>query len=78
MMATYSLSKEEFNADFVNTVRDLFKSDRLSIVIEEEKSETELLSSDPARVERLNRSIEQFKNGEVVELDIDKFLKDKT
>ena len=53
MTATYSLSKAELNAEFIESIKSTFKSDRISISIEEEIDETERILENIALYEKI-------------------------
>lgn len=76
MTATYSLSKSELDTNFLEIIKNTFKTDRVSISVEEEMGETEIILNNPARKKRLDESIKQLRNGEVISFDLQKALKD--
>ena len=59
MTATYSLLKSELNADFVETIKKTFKSERISISIEEEIDETERIYLNKALHEKILKASEE-------------------
>jgi hypothetical protein len=61
MTATYSLSKAELNADFIESIKNTFKSDRISISIEEEIDETERILENKALYEKIMNASEEVK-----------------
>lgn len=74
MTATYSISRNELNADFIEAIKKTFKTERVIIQIEEVIDETDYLLSTLANTDFIEKSIQQVKNGEVTKLDIDKYL----
>ncbi len=74
MTATYSISRKELNADFIEAIKKTFKTERVIIQIEEVIDETDYLLSTLANTDFIEKSIQQVKNGEVIKLDIDKYL----
>ncbi len=61
MTATYSLSKAELNAEFIESIKNTFKSDRISISIEEEIDETERILENKALYEKIMNAEEEAK-----------------
>ena len=74
MTATYTISREELNVDFIEAIKRTFKTEKVLIQIDEVMDETEYLLSTPANKDFLEKSIQQVKNGEVVKLDLEKYL----
>ena len=74
MTATYSISRDELNADFIEAIKRTFKTEKVLIQIDEVMDETEYLLSTPANKDFLEKSILQVKNGEVLKLDIEDYL----
>lgn len=74
MTATYSISREELNSDFIEAIKQTFKSEKVLIQVDDVMDETEYLLSTPANKDFLEKSIQQVINGEVVELDLEKYL----
>ena len=74
MTATYSISRKELNADFIEAIKKTFKTEKVIIQIEEVIDETDYLLSTLANTDFIEKSIQQVKNGEVTKLDIDKYL----
>ncbi|TAF77057.1 MAG: hypothetical protein EAZ53_03135 [Bacteroidetes bacterium] len=75
-MATYSLSKSELDANFLEIIKNTFKTDRVSIYVEEEMDETAQILSNPERKKRLDMSIKQLRNREVIDFDLQKALEE--
>ena len=76
MTATYSLLKSEFNAEFVERVKQMFKGERISILIEEEVDETERIQNNPLLLNKIldasnqlndDGNIIRFKGNEFIE-----------
>ncbi len=61
MTATYSLSKAELNAEFIESIKKTFKSERISISIEEEIDETERILENKALYEKIMNAEEEAK-----------------
>ncbi len=61
MTATYSLSKAELNAEFIESIKKTFKSERISISIEEEMDETERILENKALYEKIMNAEEEAK-----------------
>lgn len=75
MTATYSLSKSEFNAEFVESIKKTFKSERISISIEEEIDETErILQNDYLQNKILNASKEIKDEKNKIRFDGNEFI----
>jgi hypothetical protein len=75
MTATYSLSKAELNADFIESIKNTFKSDRISISIEEEIDETERILENKALYEKImNASEEANKKKNIVRFKENEFI----
>lgn len=75
MYTTYRLETEEFNDDFLLSLKTLFKGKAIEITIceleEESEDETHYLLRDPANRQRLMAAIENVRQGfsQQVELD---------
>lgn len=74
MTATYSLTKAELNADFIESIKKTFKTNRITILVEEELDETEIILADAERLKRLDKSIAQLRVANVIKIDLDKIL----
>ncbi len=75
MTATYSLSKAELNAEFIESIKSTFKSDRISISIEEEIDETERILENKALYEKImNASEEANKKKNIVHFEENEFI----
>ncbi len=63
MIATYSIKKDELNANFFQSIKKMFKSERISIVIEDELDETERIMQNKSLYDKiLKTSSNQAKN----------------
>ena len=62
MTATYSLLKSELNADFVESIKKTFKSERILISIEEEIDETERIFLNKSLNEKILKASDEIKN----------------
>jgi hypothetical protein len=75
MTATYSLSKAELNADFIESIKNTFKSDRISISIEEEIDETQRILENKALYEKImNASEEANEKKNMVRFEENEFI----
>lgn len=63
MQATYRLSVNELNEDFITTIKKIYKDKEIEIIIQEAEDETEYLMRSPANREYLLRAIEEDKQG---------------
>ena len=63
MQATYRLSVNELNEDFITTIKKIYKDKEIEIIIQEAEDETEYLMRSPANREHLLRAIEEDKQG---------------
>jgi len=67
MMASFKLTMNELNADFIEKLKSLFNDRKIiEISISEEIDETEYLLSTSANRESLFRSLQQLNNNEVI------------
>jgi hypothetical protein len=67
MIASFKLTMNELDADFIEKLRTMFDSKKIiEIHISEEIDETEYLLSTSANRESLFRSLQQLNNNEVV------------
>ena len=75
MTATYSISREELNVDFIEAVKLTFKAEKLLIQIDEVMDETEYLLSNPANKAMLLQSLENDRNGNMIEMSLNEHNK---
>ena len=75
MTATYSISRDELNADFIEAIKSTFKAEKLFIQIDEIMDETEYLLSNPANKAMLLQSLENDRNGNMIEISLDEHNK---
>ncbi len=69
MYTTYHLtSAQEITTDFLEVIKTTFKSKPITITVEEELDTTTYLMSSPANKAMLEKSLEQAKNGELIEV----------
>ena len=71
MYTTYHLSSaEEITPDIIDAIKATFKSKPITITVEEDLDATAYLMSSAANKALLDKSIEQAKNGELIEVKI--------
>lgn len=75
MYTEFHINANSLDINFLNKVKELFKSKTISITIEEEQDETEYLLQSPANKEILLKSIEQANNGELIKVALGKARK---
>jgi hypothetical protein len=63
MIVTYSVSKAELNADFIEIIKRTFKTERVSILIEEEMDETERIIANKKLHDKILKGDEDFRVG---------------
>ena len=69
MYTTYHLSSaEDITPDILESIKIAFKSKPIVITVEEELDATAYLMSNPANKARLEKSLQQAKNGEFIEV----------
>ena len=72
MYTTYHLSSaEEVTTELLESIRSAYKSKPITITVEEELDATAFLMSNPANMAIIEKSIQQAKNGELIEVVID-------
>ncbi|MFN0082028.1 MAG: hypothetical protein ACKVOM_05880 [Ferruginibacter sp.] len=76
MTATYSLLKSEFNAEFVEKVKQMFKGERISILIEEEIDETERIQNNPALLNKILEASNHLNadDGNIIRFESNEFI----
>lgn len=62
MTATYSLLKSELNSEFIESIKNTFKSERISIFIEEEIDETERIYLNKVLHEKILKASDHVKD----------------
>jgi len=68
MLATFEVTSNDLNADFLAVLRSFFKnSDKLSVTVQECPDTTGYLLSSEANRSALMESLEQYKAGKVTE-----------
>jgi hypothetical protein len=77
MHTTFHINANELNSNFLNALKMIFKSKKISITIEEDQDETEYLLSNPANRKMLEKSLKNADAGKLVEVNIDKYLHKK-
>ena len=75
MTATYSISRDELNADFIEAIKRTFKTEKVLIQIDEVMDETEYLLSNPANKAKLLESLENDRNGNMIEMSLNEHNK---
>ena len=75
MTATYTISREELNVDFIEAIKRTFKTEKIFIQIDEVMDETEYLLSNPANKAMLLQSLENDRNGNMIEISLDEHNK---
>lgn len=64
MYTEFHISANELDNEFIKTIRKLFKSKKISIIVEEETDETAYLLKSKANRKMLSKSIKQIEKGE--------------
>ena len=77
MYTSFHIKASELDENFIKALKMIFKSKRISIFVEEEQDETEYLLSSPANRRMLEKSIKNAEKGNLIEVDIDKYLRKK-
>ena len=72
MYTTYHLSSaQDLSPDILEAIKIAFKSKPITITVEEELDTTAYLMSNPANKAALDKSIQQAKNGEFIEVRLE-------
>ena len=72
MSTTYHLSSaQDISPDILEAIKIAFKSKPITITVEEEMDTTAYLMSNPANKAMIEKSLQQLKNGEVVEVKLE-------
>jgi antitoxin YefM len=75
MTTTFRMDASELNSSFLQKLQTLFEDKKLVITVEEEMDETEyLLSSEENRVS-LQKSMEQLRNGDLIQVSLEDLRK---
>lgn len=80
MISTYHINEKELTADFLKSIKALFKNKSITLTIAEEIDTTEYLLSSPANKKHLLKSIADLKKGKGTILttdDLKKFARSK-
>ena len=77
MYTAFHVNANELNENFLNGLKMIFKSKRISIIVEEEQDETEYLLSNPTNRKILAKSLKNVDAGKLIEVNIDKYLHKK-
>ena len=77
MYTSFHIKANELDEKFLKVLKTIFKSKRISIIVEEEQDETEYLLSSPANRRMLEKSLKNIKAGNLTEVSIDKHLRKK-
>ena len=72
MYTTFHINASELNETFLKAVKTMFKSKRISIIVEEDIDETEYLLSSPANRKMLEKSLAEANAGKLIKVNIDK------
>lgn len=72
MYTTFHINANELNETFVKGIKAMFKSKRISIIVEEELDETEYLLSSAANRKMLEKSIAEANAGNLIKVNIGK------
>ncbi len=75
MYTSFHLKANELDDKILKSIKALFKSKRISIIVEEEMDETEYLLSTDANRKHLEDAIKNVKQGKTTKVDIDKYLR---
>lgn len=70
MYTEFHIKANELDEAFIQVVRSMFKSKRISIVIEEEQDETTYLLKSKANKKMLLDSIKQDQKGKTINFDL--------
>lgn len=71
MDVTYRLNANELTADFIKSIKMLFKDKNIALTIEEEHEETEYLVSSEANRKMLEKSLREAKDGNLIKVNIE-------
>ena len=75
MISTYHITEKELTADFLKSIKSLFKNKSLTLTIAEEMDTTEYLLASPANKKHLQKSIAELEKGKGTIMTIDELKK---
>ena len=75
MYTSFHIKASELDETFIKAVKTMYKSKRITIIVNEEMDETEYLLSTPANRKHLEAAINNVKKGKTTKVDIDKYLR---
>ena len=75
MYTTFHINASELNETFVKGIKAMFKSKRISIIVEEDQDETEYLLSSEANRKMLEKSLNSKEGFELSDEEFNKLLK---
>jgi hypothetical protein len=81
MRHTISLQLDELNSGLIDQLKELFKNaqrKQVTIIVDDEADETAYLLESPANRERLFRSLENARHGNVIIPDLESYRKTAT
>lgn len=73
METVFHLNARELDEKFLEGLKKLFEDKNIIISVEEIVDTTDYLLSDPERKERLFKSTEEAKNGELIAVNLDDY-----
>jgi hypothetical protein len=77
MYTTFHVNANELNENFIEGIKAIFKSKHFAIIVEEELDETDYLLSSETNKEILEQSLAESDAGNIIKVDIDKYLSKK-
>jgi len=69
MYTEFHISANELDDEFIKAIRKMFKSKRISIIVEEDKDETNYLLKNEANRKMLLNSKKQVEKGQLITFD---------
>ena len=75
MTTTFHIEASELNNIFLDKIQSLFQDKKLVITVEEEMDETEYLLSSEENKKHLQKSIEQLRNGQTIQVSLEDLRK---
>lgn len=70
MITTYKLNANQLSEEIIKSIKEAFGNKDIEITVSDEMDATEYLLSSEANKKHLYKSIEQFKNGEVISMTV--------